>query len=254
MDILAMTTSAGSGHPGGSLSCVEILCTLYYKIMNHHPDNPDWEDRDRFILSKGHAAPALYSILVHCGYFPDTELLTLRKLGSHLQGHPNKKLPGIEISTGSLGQGLSIAAGIALSAKMDQKKFMTYVLLGDGECDEGQIWEAAMLASHYKLDNLVAIVDRNEFQIDGTTETILALEPFLRKWEAFGWYAEETNGHDTAALLDAFDWVNKISGKPKIIIARTVKGKGVPPMEGCNDYHGKCLTYEEFVRMQKTLS
>ena len=254
MDILAMTTSAGSGHPGGSLSCVEILVTLYLKIMNHRHDNPDWEERDRFILSKGHAAPALYSILAHCGYFPDMELLTLRKLGSQLQGHPNRKLPGIEVSTGSLGQGLSIAAGVALSAKMDQKKFMTYVLLGDGECDEGQIWEAAMFASHNKLDNLVAIIDRNGFQIDGTTENILALEPFLSKWEAFGWYACETNGNDTDALIDAFDRVKQISEKPKIIIARTIKGKGVPLMEGCNDYHGKCLTGEEFARMQNTLS
>ena len=246
IDILETTCIAGSGHPGGSLSCTDILVTLYFEILKHKPDHPEWEERDRFILSKGHAVPALYSVLAKCGYFCDTELARLRKFGSDLQGHPDYRLPGIEVSTGSLGQGLSIAAGIALSAKIDHKHFFTYVLLGDGECDEGQIWEAAMFAAHNKLDNLVAIVDRNQFQIDGLTEDIVALEPFSKKWESFGWQVFEVDGNNIAALIDVFSRIKQTeTGKPTVIIAHTVKGKGIKKMEGSNIYHGKCLTKEE---------
>jgi len=245
IDILEMTSKAGSGHPGGSLSCADILVVLYFKILHHKPNFPNWDDRDRFILSKGHAAPALYSVLAKCGYFSESELGHLRNFGSILQGHPDRRLPGIEVSTGSLGQGLSIAAGVALSAKMDHKKYYTFVLLGDGECDEGQIWEAAMFASHSKLDNLIAIVDRNKFQIDDLTENIVALEPFLEKWESFGWHVTELDGNNINELIDTFKKVIPITGKPKVIIAHTVKGKGVKFMEGCNVYHGKCLTPKE---------
>lgn len=253
-DILEMTCEAGSGHPGGSLSCADILVTLYFKILNHKPDLPDWEDRDRFILSKGHAAPAFYSVLARCGYFSEKELIHLRSFGSILQGHPERRLPGVEISTGSLGQGLSIASGIALSAKMDHKNYYTYVLLGDGECDEGQVWESAMFASHNKLDNLIAIIDRNKFQIDDLTENVVALEPFSKKWESFGWHVCEVDGNNIAALSGAFNQIKPIrDGKPKVIIANTIKGKGIKMMEGCNIYHGKCLTKEECASACKEL-
>jgi transketolase len=233
---------------------VEILITLYFNILCYKSDCPEWEERDRFILSKGHAAPALYSILVKCGYISNKELNSFRNFGSVLQGHPIRGLPGIEISTGSLGQGLSIAAGIALAAKMDPKKYYTYVLLGDGECDEGQIWEAAMFASHNKLDNLIAIVDRNKFQIDELTENVVALEPFSKKWESFGWLVCEVDGNNITALLNGFNKIKPIKEKPKVIIAHTVKGKGIKFMEGCNSYHGKCLTTEECMRACKELS
>jgi len=254
IDILKMTSKAGSGHPGGSLSCVDILVTVYFKILNHKPNIPDWEDRDRFILSKGHAAPALYSILAKCGYISERELNGFRNLGSILQGHPDRKLPGVEVSTGSLGQGLSIAAGVALSAKMNRKNYYTYVLIGDGECDEGQIWEAAMFASHNKLDNLIAIVDRNKFQIDDLTENVVALEPFSKKWESFGWHACEIDGNNIHELVNIFRQIKPLTGKPKVIIAHTLKGKGISFMEGSNEYHGKCLTNEECIRACKELS
>jgi transketolase len=254
IDVLEMTCKSGSGHPGGSLSCVDIFVALYFKILNHKPDNPEWEDRDRFILSKGHAAPAFYSILAKCGYISKNELDTLRCFGATLQGHPNRSLPGVEVSTGSLGQGLSIAAGVALSAKIDCKNYFTYVLLGDGECDEGQIWEAAMFASHNKLDNLIAIVDRNKFQIDDLTENVVALEPFSKKWESFGWLVYEVNGHNIDEIIAGFDKIKPIKGKPKVIIAHTIKGKGVTFMEGRNMYHGKCLTKEECIQACNELS
>jgi len=254
IDILEMTSKAGSGHPAGSLSCVDILIALYFKILNHKPDYPEWEDRDRFILSKGHAAPALYSILAKCGYISHSEIQSFRNFGSILQGHPNRELSGVEVSTGSLGQGLSIAAGVALSAKMDCKNYYTYVLLGDGECDEGQIWEAAMFASHNKLDNLIAIVDRNKFQIDDLTENVVALEPFSKKWESFGWFVCEVDGNNINELLGGFRQIKPLTGKPKVIIAHTLKGKGIKFMEGCNVYHGKCLTKEECIRACKELS
>lgn len=244
-EILTQTHLAGSGHPGGSLSCTEILVSLYYVVMKHDPRRPFWEDRDRFVLSKGHAAPTLYAILAHCGYFSHNELKTLRKLGSRLQGHPEIQIPGIEVSTGSLGQGLSIANGIALAAKIDNKNIRTFVVLGDGECDEGQIWEAAMFSSHYHLDNICAIIDRNQFQIDNCTEKIMALEPFASKWEAFGWDVKSINGHDFRELLNCLDPASRVTGKPRVIIANTIKGKGIRFMEGQNSFHGRCLLSEE---------
>ena len=244
-DILNQTHEAGSGHPGGSFSSTEILVALYCHIMNHDPSRPRWEERDRFVLSKGHAAPALYAVLAHCGYFSHDELTTFRKLGSVLQGHPDINTPGIDVSTGSLGQGLSIANGIALAAKMDNQKYRTFVLLGDGECDEGQVWEAAMLSSHYQLDNLCAIIDRNQFQIDNTTEKIMALEPLSAKWESFGWNVITINGHNFADLISCLDFSRVIPHIPTLIIANTIKGRGISFMECQNLFHGRCLTPEE---------
>jgi transketolase len=249
-----MIHKAGSGHPGGSLSCVEILTVLYGQILRHDPKNPDWEDRDRFILSKGHAAPALYAILAEWGYIPEQELAQLRKTKSLLQGHPDMTIPGVEVSTGSLGQGLSIASGIALSAKIDGRSFRTFVLLGDGECDEGQVWEAAMLASHYKLDNLVAVIDRNGLQIDGLTEKIMRLEPLSKKWAAFGWRVIEVEGHDVKEIHAAFKSAETGKGQPIVIIAHTFKGKGVSFMEWIGSFHGKSLTEQELDQALKELA
>jgi transketolase len=244
--IVRMIHEAGSGHPGGSLSLVEILTSLYFRVMRHDPENPLWEDRDRLVLSKGHGAPGLYTILALSGYFDREELLTLRKLGSRLQGHPSKnKTPGVDMSTGSLGQGLSIAIGMALGAKLDRKDHRIYCILGDGESQEGQIWEAAMAANHYKVDNLCAILDRNQLQIDGPTEKIMSLEPVFPKFKAFGWHVVEVNGHDFKELLRAFHEAETYKGKPTIIIANTVKGKGVSFMEGSLKFHGKAPTTEE---------
>lgn len=251
--IIKMIYNAGSGHPGGSLSCVEIITVLYFSVMNHNPEEPDWAMRDRFILSKGHAAPALYAVLAECGYFPAKELEGLRKTGRLLQGHPDSDIPGIEVSTGSLGQGLSVACGIALNAKIDMSTYRTYALLGDGECDEGQVWEAAMLASHYKLDNLVAIVDRNGLQIDGLTEKIMRLEPLTKKWAAFGWNVIEVNGHDIGEIKAAFESARNRRGKPTVIIAHTFKGKGISFMEWIGAFHGKSLTKEELKRALREL-
>ena len=239
-DILNMICEAGSGHPGGSLSAIDILLVLYYYVMNHDPKNPEWVDRDRFILSKGHAAPALYTVLAECGYFQKNCLSTLRDLGSILQGHPDKRLtPGIEVSSGSLGNGLSISSGIALANKLDNKKNRVYCLLGDGECDEGLVWEAAMFAPHYKLNNLTAVIDRNGLQIDGKTETVMALEPLADKWQAFNWNVIKVNGHDYTALLEAFEASKKETQRPTMIIASTIKGRGVSYMEGVKEFHGK---------------
>lgn len=257
MHVINMIYEAGSGHPGGSLSCIDIITTLYFHIMRHNPLIPRWEDRDRFILSKGHAAPTLYAVLAEAGYFPVDELKTLRKLNSRLQGHPdaNRQLPGIEVSSGSLGQGLSIACGIAISNKLDKKNNKIYVLMGDGECDEGQIWEAAMFASHYKLDNIVAIIDRNKYQIDGKTEDVMSLEPFVDKWKTFGWNIIETNGHNIPDIIAALNNIEKRDDKerPTIIIAHTIKGKGVSFMENNNSFHGKALNIEEFKLALKEL-
>ena len=252
--IISMIYSAGSGHPGGSLSCVELLTVLYFSVLHHNPRAPEWEMRDRVILSKGHAAPALYAVLAESGYFPVEELITLRKTGSRLQGHPDKKIPGVEVSSGSLGQGLSIASGSALNAKIEKSPSKTYVLLGDGECDEGQVWEAAMLASHYKLDNLIAIVDRNGLQIDGLTEKIMRLEPLTKKWAAFGWHVLEINGHDIQEIYSAFESAKKMKGKPTVIIAHTFKGKGVSFMEWISAFHGKSLTKKELEIALKELT
>ena len=245
-DIVSMIGKAGSGHPGGSLSAVEIATALYFRILRHNPKDPGWTDRDRFILSKGHAAPLLYAVLAECGYFPIEELSTLRELDSCLQGHPDCRLtPGVEMSAGSLGQGLSFSIGVALAGRLNRRDYKVYVLLGDGECDEGQVWEAAMAAAHFKLDNLVAIVDNNGLQIDGWNRDVMNLEPFNDKWRAFGWHVIEVDGHDLTKLIEAFDQAKSIKGQPAVIIAHTIKGKGVSFMENNVDFHGKAPTAAE---------
>jgi len=244
--IITMTGKAGSGHPGGSLSAVEIVTALYFMVLRHKPSDPQWADRDRFILSKGHAAPLLYATLAECGYFPVDELATLRQLDSRLQGHTDRVVtPGVEMSAGALGQGLSFAIGVALAGRLNSQNYRVYVLLGDGECDEGQIWEAAMAAAHFKLDNLVAIVDNNGQQIDGWNRDVMSLDPFSDKWQAFGWHVIEVNGHELTRLIEAFDQAKLIKGKPTVIIAHTIKGKGVSFMENNPDFHGKAPNAEE---------
>ena len=244
--IVSMITEAKSGHPGGSLSATDILTALYFSEMNVDPANPKMEGRDRFVLSKGHAAPAIYATLAEKGYFSKDELMTLRKFGSRLQGHPDmKKLPGIEISTGSLGQGLSVANGMALNAKIFDENYRTYVVLGDGEIQEGQIWEAAMTAAHYKLDNLCAFLDSNNLQIDGNVTEIKGVEPLDKKWEAFGWNVIKIDGHDFEQILSALDKSKECKGKPTMIIAKTIKGKGVSFMENVCGFHGVAPTVEE---------
>ncbi len=238
--IISMIGRAGSGHPGGSLSAVEIVTTLYFQQLRHKPTDPQWPDRDRFILSKGHAAPVLYATLAECGYFPVDELATLRQLDSRLQGHTDRTVtPGVEMSSGALGQGLSFAIGIALAGRLNLQNYRVYVLLGDGECDEGQVWEAAMAAAHYKLENLIAIVDNNGQQIDGWNCDVMNLEPFDRKWQAFGWQVIEVDGHDFTQLIDAFERAKRVKGQPAVIIAHTIKGKGVSFMENNPAFHGK---------------
>ena len=247
--IVSMITEAKSGHPGGSLSATDILTALYFSEMNVDPANPKMEGRDRFVLSKGHAAPAIYATLAEKGYFSKDELMTLRKFGSRLQGHPDmKKLPGIEISTGSLGQGLSVANGMALNAKIFDENYRTYVVLGDGEIQEGQIWEAAMTAAHYKLDNLCAFLDSNNLQIDGNVSEIMGVEPLDKKWEAFGWNVIKIDGHDFSQILSALDKARECKGKPTMIIAKTIKGKGVSFMENVCGFHGVAPTLEELER------
>lgn len=237
-DILTMLNRAGSGHTGGSLSLVEILITLYYYKMNIDPKKPGWKDRDKLLLSKGHGCPALYAVLSHKGFFPREELWTLRKLGSRLQGHPQLGLPGVEISSGSLGQGLSIANGMALADRMDKRASRIYCVMGDGETNEGQVWEAAMTASHYGLDRICAVIDFNRLQIDGFCCDIKDMAPFVKKWEDFGWHTIEADGHDFKALMDAFDKADTLTGKPQIVIAHTVKGKGVSFIENKVEWHG----------------
>ncbi len=244
--IITMTGKAGSGHPGGSLSAVEIVTVLYFRLLRHKPSDPQWSDRDRFILSKGHAAPLLYATLAECGYFPVDELSTLRQLDSRLQGHTDRtSTPGVEMSAGALGQGLSFAIGIALASRLNSQKHSVYVLVGDGECDEGQIWEGAMAAAHFKVDNLIAIVDNNQQQIDGWNRDVMNLDPFNKKWQAFGWHVIEVNGHDFTQLIDAFNQAKAIKGQPTVIIAHTIKGKGVSFMENNPDFHGKAPNAEE---------
>jgi len=244
--IITMTGKAGSGHPGGSLSAVEILTALYFGVLRHKPLDPQWSDRDRFILSKGHAAPLLYATLAECGYFPVDELLTLRQMDSRLQGHTDRTVtPGVEMSAGALGQGLSFAIGVALAGRLNLQDYRVYVLLGDGECDEGQVWEGAMAAAHFKVDNLVAIVDNNGQQIDGWNRDVMNLDPFPMKWQAFGWQVIEVDGHDLAQLTEAFDQAKLVKGQPTVIIAHTIKGKGVSFMENNPDFHGKAPNAEE---------
>jgi transketolase len=247
--IVEMLHEAASGHPGGSLSAVEIVTALYFGgVLRYDPDRPDWADRDRFILSKGHGVPVQYAAMAEAGYFDTAELRTLRRIDSRLQGHPVLgSLPGIEASTGSLGQGLSIGLGMALAARLDKRDFRVYVLLGDGECQEGQVWEAAMAAGHHRPDNIIAIVDYNKFQLDGAIEDIIGLEPFGAKWESMGWRVREIDGHDVEQVVDALAWA-KAQRAPACIIAHTVKGRGVSFMEGENAYHGVAPSEEELAR------
>jgi transketolase len=244
--IIEMTGAAKSGHPGGSLSAVEILVTLYYDVMRHDPANPRWPQRDRFILSKGHAAPVLYAVMAECGYTPVDQLKTLRKLGSPYQGHPDKRfIPSLEASTGSLGQGVSLALGMGGAARLDGADWRTYVVLGDGECQEGQVWEAAMYGSFHRLDNVCVIVDYNKIQLDGFVKDIMELEPFADKWRAFGWHVISLDGHDIGALQRGFAEAATVKGQPAVIIAHTVKGKGVSFMENNPKYHGTAPSPQE---------
>ena len=244
--IIKAVHNAGSGHPGGSLSAADLVTALYFKEMNIDPKNPKMEGRDKFILSKGHAAPAQYAALAERGYFPKEDILQLRKLGSPFQGHPNmKKVPGIEMSTGSLGQGFSVAGGMAMANKLDQNPGRIYVLLGDGELQEGLVWEAAMSAAHYNLDNLTAIVDWNGLQIDGKNEDVMTVTPVDEKFRAFGWKVISIDGHDFAQIFDAFDQARACKGKPTVILAKTHKGKGVSFMEDQAGWHGKAPDEEQ---------
>ncbi len=246
IEILTMLEKSGSGHTGGSLSAADIVAALYFYKMKHNPKDPEWSGRDRFILSKGHAAPVLYTALALTGYFEKSMLDSLRKVGCPLQGHPSSKmLAGVEISTGSLGQGLSIANGMALGLRLDKSPSRVYCLLGDGETQEGQVWEAAMSASHYGLDNLCAIVDLNGLQIDGRCCDVMNIEPVPDKWKAFGWHTILIDGHNMQEVVDALDEAEKVKGKPCAILARTVKGKGVSIFEGKAEYHGITPTKEE---------
>lgn len=245
-NVVKMICNAKSGHPGGSLSAADIVTALYFSEMNVDPKNPRMEDRDRFVLCKGHAAPVLYAALAEKGYFEKDLLMTLRKYGSPLQGHPDmKKLPGVDASTGSLGQGLSIANGMALAGKLDKKDYRVYALLGDGEQQEGQVWEAAMTAAHYKLDNVCAFLDFNNLQIDGNVDKVMGVEPVDAKWEAFGWHVIKIDGHNFTEILNALEEAKNVKGKPTIIIAKTIKGKGVSFMENVCGFHGVAPTAEE---------
>lgn len=248
-DALRMIAAANSGHPGGSLSAVEILLTLYKGVLRHDPAQSDWEARDRFILSKGHACPALYAVLAECGYFGRDLLPTFRRFGSPLQGHPELgKLAGVEASTGSLGQGLSIGLGMALGHRIRGVDARVYVLMGDGEINEGQVWEAALSAAHLKVDRLTAIVDINRIQLDGFTSEILELEPLADKWRSFGWEVIDLDGHDLEALAGAFARLRQVEGRPQVILARTTKGKGVSFMEDNPEFHGAPPSADELAR------
>ncbi|MBO9541201.1 transketolase [bacterium] len=255
--IITMVRDGKSGHPGTSLSCTDILVALYFAHMRHDPKRPDWAERDRFVLSKGHGAPGLYAVMVEAGYIDPSELTTLRKINTRLQGHVDMhKIPGIEASTGSLGHGLSLAHGMALALRMDGSDSRVYTLLGDGECQEGQVWEAAMSAAHYKTGNLVAIVDRNGLQIDGPTEKVMALGDVAEKFRAFGWNVLEIDGHDFGQILEALDKAkaSPMVGQPTCIVAKTVKGKGVSYMENVVKWHGTAPSAEEAEIALKELS
>jgi transketolase len=249
--ILKSTTAAGSGHPSSSMSATEILVALYFGgILRYDPKNPQWPDRDRFIMSKGHASPGLYAALALAGYFPIEDLMTLRQIGSPLEGHPNmRRLPGVEASTGSLGQGLSIGLGAALAARLDGRPSRVYVMLGDGEIQEGQVWEAAMSAAKYKTDNLTAIVDRNGYQQSQSVATVMpSEEPLPDKWRAFGWHVLDIDGHDLEAVLGALREAQGVAGRPTVVIAHTVKGKGVSFVEADWTYHGRAITAKDLER------
>jgi transketolase len=254
-EIVESTTAAGSGHPSSSLSAVQLLVGLYFGgVLRYDPARPDWPDRDRFILSKGHASPILYALLAEAGYISRDLLPTLRKLGSPLEGHPNKRrLPGVEASTGSLGQGLSIGLGHALAARVDRRSYRVYVLLGDGECDEGQVWEAAMAAHHHRVDNLTAIVDNNRMQQSGMVEDVMNHLPLADKFRAFGWHALDIDGHDQAAVLRAYDEARSTTGQPTAIVAHTIKGKGISFMETDYTWHGRAMNKEQAAEALKEL-
>ncbi|MFC1594043.1 transketolase [Candidatus Omnitrophota bacterium] len=251
--IIKMLAKAGSGHPGGSLSSTDLISCLYDAVLRHNPKNPYWQQRDRFHLSKGHCCPLLYAILAQRGFFPEKELWSLRKLGAMLQGHPDRRTPGIDVASGSLGQGLSVALGMALAGKLDKKDYRVYCLMGDGEIQEGNIWEAAMAASHYRCDNLCAILDYNRYQIDGRVDEVMSIEPITDKWKAFGFYTIEIDGHNMTQILDAYEQAQCVKEKPTIIIAHTIKGKGVSFMENVVDFHGRAPTAEEEIQALKEL-
>jgi transketolase len=251
--IIQMLAKAGSGHPGGSLSATDLITALYFAVLRHDPKNPTWPSRDRFHMSKGHCCPLWYAVLAEAGYFSQEKLWTLRQLGSILQGHPDRRTPGVDVASGSLGQGLSVALGMSLAAKIDKMDYHVYVLLGDGEIQEGNIWEAAMAASHYKCDNLCAILDYNGFQIDGRTKEIMDLEPIVAKWQGFGWQVIEIDGHNMKEILAAYQQAKTAKNKPTIIIAHTIKGKGVSFMENVVDFHGRAPTKEEAEKALKEL-
>ena len=255
-DILRSLAEAGSGHTGGSLGLTDLFATLYFHILKHKPEQPSWESRDRLILSIGHVAPVLYTSLAHAGYFPKEELLTLRKLGSRLQGHPGRDhgLPGLELSAGSLGQGLSVAVGMALTAKADGKSWRVYSVHGDGEMQEGSIWEAAMSAAHFKLDNLIAFIDRNGVQIDGRTSDVMEIEPLDQKLKAFGWEVFLCDGHDHEQIADSVEKAKITKDRPSVIILKTIMGKGVKSIEGDYRWHGKVPNQEELARFLSELS
>ena len=254
-DIVTMVGAAKSGHPGGSLSATEILTYLYFEEMNVKTEDPKWADRDRFVLSKGHAAPVLYATLAHKGFFPVEELATLRKLGSRLQGHPDmKKVPGVDMSTGSLGTGISTAVGMALACQLDKKDNYVYTVLGDGEIQEGQVWEAAMSAAHYKLDNLIAFVDNNGLQIDGDIDLVLSPNPIDAKFAAFGWHVQVIDGHDFGQIANAVAAAKAEKGKPSVIVAKTVKGKGVSYMENQAGWHGSAPNAEQVAQAMEELN
>ncbi|MCO5185465.1 MAG: transketolase [Anaerolineae bacterium] len=256
LDILNMTTRAGSGHPSSSWSATDIVTALYFGgVLRYRPGEPDWPERDRFIMSKGHAAPLLYAILARAGYFNRDMIWRLRQVNSPVQGHPIQGLlPGVEATTGSLGQGLSLGVGHVLGGRLNNFDYRVYVLLGDGECEAGQIWEAAMSAAHFEADNLVAILDYNKYQETGPISREMALEPLVEKWESFGWNVVEADGHDIADLLEKFDAVANVKGKPSIIIAHTVKGKGVSFVEADFTFHGRALTPEQAALAREELN
>ena len=245
-NIIEEVFSAKSGHPGGSLSCTDIFTVLYFDEMNVDVNNPKWPDRDRFVLSKGHCAPALYATLALKGFFPEKDLVTLRKIDSYLEGHPSMTyVPGVDMSTGSLGQGISAAAGMAMAGKLDKKEYRVYSILGDGEIQEGQVWEAAMAAAHYKLDNLTAFVDYNGLQIDGSIQEVMNPEPIADKFAAFGWNVISIDGHDVEAIKDAIEQAKTVKGKPTMVVCKTIKGKGVSFMENNGAWHGSAPNQEQ---------
>lgn len=254
-DIIEEVYQAQSGHPGGSLSVADILTVLYFKEMNIKPENPNWEKRDRLVLSKGHCSPALYSCLANRGYFPIEDLKTFRNINSYLQGHPDKnKVPGVDMTTGSLGQGLSCSNGMAIAGKMNHEDYRVYCILGDGEIEEGQIWEAAMAASHYQLDNLCVIVDNNNLQIDGAIEEVMSSYPIDEKFRSFGFQVINIDGHDIEEIIKAFEVARNIKDKPTCIIAKTIKGKGVDFMENQAKWHGKAPNEEQYYQARQILN